>query len=79
MILEPISCPTWGQDDIIKHVRSGEGKQRYKCRHPDCSCQTVILDPSYRGHLVRFPQVYYTARDCLTQNSYSRPIPLHNP
>jgi transposase-like protein len=56
MVLEPILCPTCGGNDIVKHGRSGEGKQRYKCRHQDCSCQTFILDLSYRGRLLNVKQ-----------------------
>jgi insertion element IS1 protein InsB len=52
MVLEPVLCPTCGNDDAVKHGRSGEGKQRYKCRSLDCTCQTFILDPTYRGRLL---------------------------
>lgn len=56
MVLEPVLCPTCGQDDVVKHGRSGEGKQRYKCRNQDCSCKTFILDPTYRGRLLSVKQ-----------------------
>ena len=35
MVLEPVLCPTCGENDVVKHGRSGEGKQRYKCRALD--------------------------------------------
>jgi transposase-like protein len=66
MVLEPVLCPTCGQDDIVKHGRSGEGKQRYKCRHQDCTCQTFILDPTYQG---RLPSVKQTMVDMAMNGS----------
>jgi transposase-like protein len=56
MVLEPVLCPTCSQDDVVKHGRSGEGKQRYKCQNGDCACKTFILDPTYRGRLFNVKQ-----------------------
>jgi transposase-like protein len=52
----PVLYPTCGQDDVVKHGRSGEGKQRYKCQNQDCPCKTFILDPTYRGRLSNVKQ-----------------------
>ena len=51
MVLDPILCPTCGSSDVVKHGQSGEGKQRYKCRHSQCSRSTFIRDYQYRGYL----------------------------
>ena len=32
MVLEPIKCPVCGGTEVIKHGKSGEGKQRYLCQ-----------------------------------------------
>ena len=54
MVLEPVLCPDCGSDDVVKHGRSDEGKQRYKCRNRDCRRCTFIRTYAYRGYL---PQV----------------------
>jgi transposase-like protein len=54
MVLEPVLCPDCGSDDVVKHGRSDEGKQRYKCRNPECGRCTFIRTYAYRGYL---PQV----------------------
>jgi transposase-like protein len=51
MVLEPVLCPTCGQDDVVKHGRSGEGKQRYKCQSEACPCKTFMFDLTYQGCL----------------------------
>ena len=54
MVLEPVLCPECSSDDVVRHGRSSEGKQRYKCRNRGCCRSTFIRDYSYRGYL---PQV----------------------
>ncbi len=56
MVLEPVQCPSCGSTNIVKHGKSSEGKQRYKCRHPDCSRSTFILQYSYQGYLLEVKQ-----------------------
>jgi transposase-like protein len=51
MVLEPVLCPDCGSDDVVKHGRSGAGKQRYKCRNPECNRSPFIRDYAYRGYL----------------------------
>jgi transposase-like protein len=51
MVLEPIQCPSCNSTNIVKHGKSTEGKQRYKCRNSDCSRSTFILQYSYQGYL----------------------------
>lgn len=54
MVLEPVLCPDCGSDDVVKHGRSNEDKQRYKCRNSECRRCTFIRTYAYRGYL---PQV----------------------
>lgn len=51
MVLEPIQCPSCNNTNVVKHGKSTEGKQRYKCRNADCSRATFILQYSYQGYL----------------------------
>ncbi len=51
MVLEPIHCPTCDSTDIVKHGKTAEGKQRYKCRNPECTRHSFVLEYSYRGYL----------------------------
>lgn len=51
MVLEPVLCPDCGSDDVVKHGRSDEGKQGYKCRNPECHRCTFIRTYAYRGYL----------------------------
>ena len=36
MVLEPVCCPHCHTTDVVKDGKSGEGKQRYRCRNADC-------------------------------------------
>jgi insertion element IS1 protein InsB len=51
MVLEPIYCPSCNSTNLVKHGKSTEEKQRYKCRNIDCSRSTFILQYSYQGYL----------------------------
>ncbi|MEP0914486.1 IS1-like element transposase [Leptolyngbya sp. FACHB-711] len=56
MVLEPILCPACHSSNVVKHGKSSEGKQRYKCRNPQCSRSTFIQHYSYRGYLPEVKQ-----------------------
>lgn len=56
MVLEPIHCPECKSIDVVKHNRSGAGKQRYCCRNVECSRRSFILNFSYRGRLSEVKQ-----------------------
>jgi transposase-like protein len=45
----PVLCPDCRSDDIIKHGKSPEEKQRYLCRNPDCLRRTFVLDTQQPG------------------------------
>jgi insertion element IS1 protein InsB len=51
MVLEPVLCPDCQSSDVVKHGQSAAGKQRYKCRNPECRRSTFIKHYSYRGYL----------------------------
>jgi transposase-like protein len=51
MVFEPVCCPHCGSDDVAKHGKSQEGKQRYICNNSECSYRTFLQNYSYRGCL----------------------------
>jgi transposase-like protein len=55
-VLEPIRCPTCNQTHIVKHGKSAEGKQRYRCRNAACSRHNFVLDYTYRAYLPEVKQ-----------------------
>ena len=42
-----VHCPLCKLDQVVKHGVSGEGKQRYQCKNPNCSKNTFLLDYNY--------------------------------
>jgi transposase-like protein len=49
MLFQILDCPNCHGTDIVKHGKSPEGKQRYKCRENVCNGRTFILDYAYPG------------------------------
>jgi insertion element IS1 protein InsB len=49
MVLEPVHCPDCDGTQVIKHGKTLEGKQRYRCQDPECTHRTFIRDYSYAG------------------------------
>ncbi len=66
MVLEAVLCPACGGADVVKHGKSAEGKQRYKCRNPDCTLSTFIRHYSYKGYL---PEVKQQVADMAVNGS----------
>lgn len=56
MGLEPVCCPTCNGTHIVKHGKSAEGKQRYRCRNLECSRHNFVLDYTYRAYLPEVKQ-----------------------
>ena len=56
MVLEAVQCLTCQCTNVVKHGKSTEGKQRYKCRNTDCSRSTFIKQYSYWGYLSEVKQ-----------------------
>lgn len=49
MLFQILDCPNCYGTDIVKHGKSPEGKQRYKCREKVCNGRTFILNYAYPG------------------------------
>ena len=56
MVLKPVLCPSCLGIEVVKHGKSSENKQRYFWQSQFCSCQTFILDYSYKGRLAETKQ-----------------------
>ena len=51
MVLEPVKCPGCQGIRVVKHGKTPEGKQRYRCWNPVCPTMTFILEYSYNAHV----------------------------
>jgi transposase-like protein len=51
MIRIAVPCPYCQSEQVVKGGKADTGKQRYRCQNPDCSHQSFLLDPAYRGRL----------------------------
>ena len=51
MVVEPIHCPTCQGTDVVKHGKTSDGKQRFRCQNETCTTVTFIRDYVYRGRL----------------------------
>ena len=50
MIIQVLHCPHCQGTDIVRHGKSSEGKQRYRCREcREGRGRTFLLDYSYAG------------------------------
>ena len=50
MIIQVLHCPYCQGTDIVRHGKSSEGKQRYRCRQcREGKGRTFLLDYSYAG------------------------------
>ena len=50
MIIQVLHCPYCQGTDIVRHGKSPEGKQRYRCREcREGRGRTFLLDYSYAG------------------------------
>lgn len=56
MVLEPVHCPDCDGTQVIKHGRTPEGKQRYRCQDRECTRSTFIRNYSYAGLLPKVKQ-----------------------
>lgn len=51
MVLHPIACPTCQRPEVVKHGKTADGKQRFRCQNTLCLQQTFILEYIYKGKL----------------------------
>jgi transposase-like protein len=49
MITQVLHCPHCYGTDIVRHGKTPQGKQRYRCRETSCQGRTFLLDYSYPG------------------------------
>jgi insertion element IS1 protein InsB len=56
MVLAPLYCPTCYSTDVVKHGKTSDGKQRFRCRNPDCAQQTFLTTYAYKGRLAEVKQ-----------------------
>jgi transposase-like protein len=56
MIRIAVPCPYCQSEQVVKGGKADTGKQRYRCQNPDCSHQSFLLDPAYRGRLPEIKQ-----------------------
>jgi transposase-like protein len=47
---QEITCPKCGGNNIAKSGFSTHGVRRYRCRHPDCTTKTFMLNYRYRAY-----------------------------
>jgi transposase-like protein len=50
MITQVLHCPHCHGTDIVRHGKTPQGKQRYRCRETSCQGRAFLLDYSYPGH-----------------------------
>jgi transposase-like protein len=49
MITQVLHCPHCHGTNIVRHGKTPQGKQRYRCREQPCAGRTFLLDYSYSG------------------------------
>ncbi len=50
MVTQVLHCPSCQGTDIVRHGKTPQGKQRYRCRQCLDRGRTCLLDYSYPGH-----------------------------
>ena len=49
MVTQVLHCPSCQGTDIVRHGKTSQGKQRYRCRQCPARGHTFLLDYSYPG------------------------------
>jgi transposase-like protein len=49
MLIQVLHCPHCQGTDIVRHGKTRQGKQRYRCREKRCAGRTFLLDYSHSG------------------------------
>ena len=49
MIIQVLHCPNCQGTDIVRHGRTRQGKQRYRCREQGCAGRIFLLEYAYAG------------------------------
>jgi len=58
-------CPYCEGKQVVKRGLTDTGKQRYRCQNEQCSHQSFLLDPAYKG---RLPAVKQQVIERLSEN-----------
>jgi transposase-like protein len=56
MVHRPVACPYCQGKQVVKRGRTETGTQRYRCQNEECSHQSFLLDPAYKGRLPEIKQ-----------------------
>jgi len=56
MIMQALHCPNCQGTNIIRHGKTRQGKQRYRCQETLCKGGTFLLDYTYAGHSAEVKQ-----------------------
>src|SRR4029453_9673826 len=56
MIAQVLHCPHCHGTDIVRHGKTPQRKQRYRCRETACQVRTFLLDYSYPGQSQRMKE-----------------------
>jgi len=51
MVVEPIHCPACQGTDVVKHGKTSDGKQRFRCQHATCPGGTCRREYVYQGRI----------------------------
>ena len=49
MIIQVLHCPNCQGTDIVRHGRTRQGTQRYRCRETRCAGRPFLLEYTYAG------------------------------
>ena len=56
MVHRLVGCPYCHEKQVVKRGKTDTGKQRYRCQNKECSHQSFLLDPAYKGRLPEIKQ-----------------------
>jgi transposase-like protein len=56
MITQVLHCPLCQGTNIVRHGKTPQGKQRYRCREASCPGGTFLCDYSYPGQSPRIKE-----------------------
>jgi transposase-like protein len=56
MVLMPVRCLYCQSDQVTKRGKTAQGKQRYRCHNLECTHQSFLCDPVYKGRLPEIKQ-----------------------
>ncbi len=77
MIMQVLHCPHCQGTDLIRHGKTRQGKQRYRCQENSCKGRTFLLDYTYAGHSAGVKQqIIDMARHASGMRHTARELPI---